>query len=110
MFSAVPPLTSISYLGFSSQARPRKRARVSEDEKSVTAVSLVRLTRDREFWLNDGNTVLIARDLGFRIYRGLLATQSTIFADMFDSPNSGANVYYDGGSQIFPPGSRPVFT
>ena len=93
MFSAVTSLTS--YRGFSSQARPRKRARVSEDERPVTAVSLVRLTRDREFWLDDGNIVLIARDVGFRIYRGLLAAQSTIFADMFGSPNSGADEYYD---------------
>ena len=63
----------------------------------MTAVSLVRLTRDREFWLDDGNIVLIARDVGFRIYRGLLAAQSTIFADMpvFGSPNSSADEYYD---------------
>ena len=61
----------------------------------MTAVSLVRLTRDREFWLNDRNIVLIARDVGFRIYRGRLAAQSTIFTDMFSSPNSSADEYYD---------------
>ena len=47
--------------------------------------------RDREFGVNDGNMVLIARDLGFPIYRGLLATQPTIFAYTFDSPNSNAD-------------------
>ena len=61
----------------------------------MTAVSLVKLTRDKEFWLEDGNIVLIARDVGFRIYRGLLVAQSTVFADMFGSPNSTADEYYD---------------
>ncbi|PIL26445.1 hypothetical protein GSI_12203 [Ganoderma sinense ZZ0214-1] len=93
MFSAVTSLKT--YLGFSSQTRPRKRARVSEDERPVTAVSLVKLTQDREFWLDDGNIVLIARDVGFRIYRGLLAAQSTVFADMFGSSNSTADEYYE---------------
>ena len=89
MFSAVTSLTS--YLGFSSQARPRKRARVSEDERPVTAVSLVRLTRDREFWLDDENFVLIARDVGFRIYRGLLSVQSQVFEDLFASASSSTD-------------------
>ena len=61
----------------------------------MTAVSLVKLTRDKEFWLEDGNIILIACDVGFRIYRGLLAAQSTVFADMFSCPNSTADEYYD---------------
>ncbi|KAI1795285.1 hypothetical protein LXA43DRAFT_939155 [Ganoderma leucocontextum] len=93
MFSAVTSLTT--YLGFPSTTRPRKRARASEDDRPVTTISLVKLIRDKEFWLNDGNIVLIARDVGFRIYRGLLTAQSTIFADMFSSPNSIADEYYD---------------
>ncbi|KAI0742401.1 hypothetical protein C8Q80DRAFT_1107964, partial [Daedaleopsis nitida] len=40
---------------------------------------------DVEFWFDDGNIVLVARDVGFRIYRGLLASQSPVFADMFAS-------------------------
>ncbi|RDX48936.1 hypothetical protein OH76DRAFT_1351381 [Lentinus brumalis] len=43
------------------------------------------LAHDAEYWLDDGNIILIARDIVFRIYRGLLAAQSPVFAAMFSS-------------------------
>ncbi|KAI1795351.1 hypothetical protein LXA43DRAFT_1108500 [Ganoderma leucocontextum] len=44
-----------------------------------------------EFWFPDGNLILVARDVAFRVYRCLLSDQSTVFADMF----AGASVVAD---------------
>lgn len=42
--------------------------------------------RDEEFWENDGNVVLVARNVEFRVYKGVLAYHSPVFADMFSLP------------------------
>lgn len=42
--------------------------------------------RDEEFWEDDGTIVLIARDVEFKVYKGVLAHHSTVFADMFSLP------------------------
>ncbi|KAL1938106.1 hypothetical protein VTO73DRAFT_11935 [Trametes versicolor] len=54
--------------------------------------------RDQEFWLDDGTIILIARGIGFRVYRGLLAAQSPIFQDTFScaSPSKSAGESFDG--------------
>ncbi|KAI0739111.1 hypothetical protein C8Q80DRAFT_1275281 [Daedaleopsis nitida] len=51
------------------------------------------LTRDPEFWLEDGNIVLVARNIAFRIYRGLISKQSQIFYDMFASSSAGTMLF-----------------
>lgn len=43
-------------------------------------------TRDSEFWYGDGNIILVARDVEFRVYRGILADHSPVFDDMFSLP------------------------
>ncbi|TFK78482.1 hypothetical protein K466DRAFT_451687, partial [Polyporus arcularius HHB13444] len=49
--------------------------------------------RDEEFWLEDGNIILVTttRPTAFRIYKALLTRQIKIFADMFASstPHEG---------------------
>ena len=47
-------------------------------------------------WFDDGNITLIAQDVAFRIYRSLLAAQSTVFADMFASAIPSADECMDG--------------
>lgn len=42
--------------------------------------------RDEEFWYDDGNIILIARGIEFRVYRGLLVENSPVFSDMFSLP------------------------
>ena len=59
-------------------------------------MSLADLKKDKELWFDDGNIVLIARDVGFRIFRSLLAKQSPVFSDMFASANPRAGEDYDG--------------
>ncbi len=43
-------------------------------------------TRDEEFWYSDGNIILIARNVEFRVYKGIRASHSPVFKDMFDLP------------------------
>ncbi|KAI1795389.1 hypothetical protein LXA43DRAFT_39965 [Ganoderma leucocontextum] len=38
---------------------------------------------DEEFWFEDGTVILVARDVKFRFYEGLLAGLSPVFKDMF---------------------------
>ena len=66
-------------------ARSAKRARVQDGDSSSELEHAV-LKHDDEFWFDDGNLILVARDTGFKIYRGLLAAQSSVFADMFALP------------------------
>jgi hypothetical protein len=42
-----------------------------------------------EFWFSDGNIVLHADGIGFKVYRGVLARHSVIFANMFDDAQPG---------------------
>ena len=39
--------------------------------------------RDAEFWFGDGTVILVAGDVEFRIYKGLLADYSSVFKTMF---------------------------
>ncbi|KAI1795309.1 hypothetical protein LXA43DRAFT_1178782 [Ganoderma leucocontextum] len=85
-----------------SDTRPVKRARLSEQPQdkdsspsSSSAVKL-KLRRHAEFWFTDGNIILATRRTGFRIYRGPLASQSTVFSDMFASSTSSADETFDG--------------
>ena len=79
--------------------RPLKRARLSPEtddsplhpSPTPSTHSLANLEHHPEFWFEDGNIILIAQHTGFRIFRGLLAVQSTVFADMFVAASSQAD-------------------
>lgn len=86
-----------------SARNTRKRARIgSADEDSdikdaskasQNAQAEVRLEereKDEEFWYDDGNIVVVARDVGFRIYKGLLADCSPVLREMFSTPQTHA--------------------
>ncbi|PIL26456.1 hypothetical protein GSI_12214 [Ganoderma sinense ZZ0214-1] len=72
-----------------NEDRPSKRSRVDEAASSGGALETAssNLKRDPDLWLEDGNIVLVAGDVAFRIYRGLLTKQSTVFSDMFATGN-----------------------
>ncbi|PIL26295.1 hypothetical protein GSI_12051 [Ganoderma sinense ZZ0214-1] len=44
------------------------------------------LEHDPEFWFEDGSVVLIAQNVGFRVYKRLLAEHSPFFRDLFAIP------------------------
>ncbi|RDX48933.1 hypothetical protein OH76DRAFT_1483435 [Lentinus brumalis] len=88
------------------EQRPLKRLRTlaadPEDGALLAGSSLgppghaVDLEHDSEFWLEDGNVVLVAKNVGFRVYRGLLTAQSLVFYDMFSATSLRADEQYDG--------------
>ncbi|KAI0632736.1 hypothetical protein C8Q77DRAFT_1196281 [Trametes polyzona] len=41
---------------------------------------------DDEFWFEDGNLILIAGDVEFKVYKGPLVANSPVFRDMFSLP------------------------
>ncbi|PIL26525.1 hypothetical protein GSI_12283 [Ganoderma sinense ZZ0214-1] len=54
------------------------------------------IRRDWEFWIEDGNLILVARHIAFRVYRGLLAEQSSVFADMAVASSKDLYDIFDG--------------
>ncbi|PIL26297.1 hypothetical protein GSI_12053 [Ganoderma sinense ZZ0214-1] len=48
----------------------------------------VRTTRERdtEFWYDDSNVILVAGNVEFRVFKGILADHSPVFKDMFSLP------------------------
>lgn len=54
---------------------PRKRARPDTE-----------VTKDEEFWYEDGTIILIAHNVEFRVYKGPLIRHSPVFYDMFSFP------------------------
>ncbi|TRM55384.1 hypothetical protein BD626DRAFT_527591 [Schizophyllum amplum] len=49
-----------------------------------------------DLWFDDGNIVIVAGSWSFRLRRGILAFQSSVFRDMFSLPPSGSQDVYDG--------------
>ncbi|KAM5539306.1 hypothetical protein V8D89_006997 [Ganoderma adspersum] len=85
--------------------RPQKRLRTAEDapsEPSITSppsngdLNTGNLTRHEEFWFDDGSVVLVAQNTAFRVFRTLLAAQSTVFADMLSSSSPNAEEMFEG--------------
>ncbi|KAH9849256.1 hypothetical protein C2E23DRAFT_396105 [Lenzites betulinus] len=63
-----------------SPSRPAKRTRL---EPSVTVDD----ERDPEFWLDDGNIVVVVQDVvAFRVHKSVLARRSQVFSGLFAVP------------------------
>ncbi|GJE90684.1 BTB/POZ domain-containing protein [Phanerochaete sordida] len=54
------------------------------------------LTRCEELWFEDGTVVLRAEDTVFRVYRGMLCRQSSVFKDLFEVPQPANGECYEG--------------
>ena len=46
--------------------------------------------RDSELWFEDGTIILVARGVGFKVYRGPLVDHSPVFKDMLSLPQPAA--------------------
>ncbi len=70
---------------------------IEKVERAPLPPPLEGLQPHSEFWIEDGNLILVARDVAFRVYRGLLAKQSTVLGEM--AAKSSEDVYeaiFDG--------------
>ena len=80
----IPPhLSSISLAYTMSAVDPGSNPTITLSQAGSSE-----LTKHEEFWFEDGSIVLVTNRTAFRIYRGLLATQSTVFEDMFATVTS----------------------
>ncbi|PIL26474.1 hypothetical protein GSI_12232 [Ganoderma sinense ZZ0214-1] len=79
-------------MSLDQETRPKKRRRALQDAPP----QLSTVQHHSEFWFDDGSVVLVARNTGFRVYRALLATQSTVFSDMFSSSSPDADAIIEG--------------
>ncbi|PIL26528.1 hypothetical protein GSI_12286 [Ganoderma sinense ZZ0214-1] len=86
-------------------ARSPKRRRTSSTPKPLFIVApgespelpngQEKFTRHADFWLDDGNLILLAGDTAFRVYKGLLTKNSGVFADMFATGSADATETFD---------------
>ena len=58
------------------------------------------MKRDEEFWLEDGTIILVARDVEFRVYSGILAHHSPVLKDLFAQPHLFRIVPMLGGKDM----------
>lgn len=70
------------------QERKCKRRRKESDSANQPRDTF---ERDRGFWYEDGNVIIVAysereENIGFRLYKGWLSAQSEVFHDMFSLP------------------------
>ncbi len=54
------------------------------------------VNRDADVWLADGNCVVVANNIAFRVYKGILSLHSEFFRDLFSLPNSSSSETMDG--------------
>ncbi|KAL1938264.1 hypothetical protein VTO73DRAFT_11715 [Trametes versicolor] len=76
--------------------RPRTDSNATKGDDGPTPIK-----RDDDFWFEDGNIVLIARNIEFRVYKGILAKHSPVFHDMFSLPSPVApETFWDTAGTI----------
>ncbi|PIL26266.1 hypothetical protein GSI_12022 [Ganoderma sinense ZZ0214-1] len=63
-------------LGGAEASASRRRAEQQTGEAQV-------FKKDEEFWFDDGTVILVACDIEFRFYKGLLASVSPVFKQLF---------------------------
>lgn len=107
-----PYASIITYLqmlfdGDSEDGRLHKKPRTEDPSQPSTATTaahkpeepgttLDNLKRHEEFWFDDGSVVLVARNTGFRVFRSLLAAQSTVFGGMLACSSVSAEEMLEG--------------
>lgn len=67
-------------------AKQTATARLLFSHHNVTMDTPAELVRSPEFWFDDGTVVLQVENTLYRVYRGLLASRSTVFRDTFSMP------------------------
>ena len=73
----------------SERVVPAKRARPSDEDVDT-------VERDPEVWMEDGNIVIEAGNVAFKVYKGILAGRSEVFRDLFSVPSPAEVEAMDG--------------
>ena len=55
---------------------------------TIANLKLSHAKKDTEYWFADGSIIVVAQDVAFCVYGGLLATHSTVFSDMLHIPQA----------------------
>ena len=79
----------------SSDTGCTKRPRVEGDEEPSTPTP-VTYTREADLWYDDGDIVIQAETTQFRVFKGVLASLSDFFKDMFSIPQPPSDEEVDG--------------
>lgn len=62
--------------------RGTKRPRVDDSDSSAAAPWIA----DSQVWFDDGNIIIVAGEVAFRVYKGTLARSSEVFQHLFSLP------------------------
>ncbi|OJT09465.1 hypothetical protein TRAPUB_14068 [Trametes pubescens] len=88
----------------SNSAGSHKRRRTAFDaQQSVdsTVEASTTITRDTEFWFEDGTIILVAKNVQFRVFKGILSDHSPVFRDMFSLPQPASASILQGATDAF---------
>ncbi|KAI9061883.1 hypothetical protein FKP32DRAFT_1604601 [Trametes sanguinea] len=74
-----------------SRKRARLEQEMSDNDTALSDAAIATVpptvnippTRDAEYWFEDGNIILVAQHVSFKVYKGLLAEHSEVFRSMF---------------------------
>ncbi len=84
-----------------SLAAEGKRSRTPETSDSAAEFAKKKKTPCRgEVWFDDGNLIITTGDTMFKLYKGLLAAQSPVFAGMFAVADSNSGPLSGDTSQV----------
>ena len=60
---------------------------VASSSQQINGIGADDAVKDSEFWYEDGNVILVAHHVQFRIYQGILAEISPVLKEMFSLSN-----------------------
>ena len=83
-----------------SNSRPNKRQRTDGEDVSG-------FVKDADVWLPDGNVVVVAQNVAFRVFRSVLAHHSDVFRDLFSLPPTDVNDTFEGCPVVVLEGDDP---
>ncbi|KDR79510.1 hypothetical protein GALMADRAFT_1243561 [Galerina marginata CBS 339.88] len=86
-------LPDSTYSTLAPSSAKRKRITSGTDEEDDNQQPPV---RNPDFWFEDGNIIIQAQNTQFRVYRGSIARQSTVFNVMFGLPQPEGEMLVDG--------------
>lgn len=81
------------------RSSPCKRPRLGDDvaeDFSGSPARIEPLTKDGEYWFQDGSVVLAVERHGFRVHQGVLSINSAFFAELFSIPQPKNQETVDG--------------